>query len=408
MHFEGAIPDRWATTDIEHSGATVVRVCSVCVAGYDRETVYDGQRIGTASCHHVVGVVKDASGTELGAQGLGVPHAGLIPLHRAAERVHSTYVRLAIGVVAPGESVDFAGYPQAERLLLPAGPVPVGYRWKPDRRVLQQWADASPAAARMDAKPLSAELQFASVSGQVANVIGTIRVRLTLEGEKVTVPLTVGARIDTRSGEATPFLYRPPQLPRDDFSIRAVALGCGGEQLLALGDDMGFYVFRTADMTPVRLCYDDLSVPQNAACAFSPDGRFAACVTSRPGDRWDTLGSGVLILDVRRATKAHQLTTPDGSGVSSLTFTSDSDSLVAGTCSGRVLQWSNAGSLMGERRPEAPHVSATLVAWTPDSDVITAAYLTPSNESVRVDHWDAYAPGGPRSSRTFTMPSIGK
>lgn len=98
------------------------------------------------------------------------------------------------------ETVSFGGYPEPDVILLPAEPVRVGHAWKPTRPALDAWAEASPAAKRIQAKAVSAGFRLPSVREGVAAIEGTVTVRATLGGQKLAVPFRLSAKIDTNSG----------------------------------------------------------------------------------------------------------------------------------------------------------------------------------------------------------------
>jgi hypothetical protein len=98
------------------------------------------------------------------------------------------------------EDMSLAGYPEADVLLLPAEPVPVGHVWKPSREVLDKWTAANPAAQKVGGKAQDAEFKLVSVRDGVARVQGTVTVTGVIQGKTIRFGANVVANIDTATG----------------------------------------------------------------------------------------------------------------------------------------------------------------------------------------------------------------
>ena len=91
-------------------------------------------------------------------------------------------------------------YPEDDALLFPREPVPVGHSWKPTRKTLDKWTEASSAAKKLECKALSAEFRFVSVTGGVALIEGDVVVKANFGGKRMKIPTRLTAKINTRSG----------------------------------------------------------------------------------------------------------------------------------------------------------------------------------------------------------------
>lgn len=96
--------------------------------------------------------------------------------------------------------MDFAGYSEVNALLMPAGPMAVGQRWKLKPAALKKWFELRRESKAFVYKLLGSAFRLVSVRGDVATVEGLVRVEMAVAGKKVLFPLKLTARIDTKSG----------------------------------------------------------------------------------------------------------------------------------------------------------------------------------------------------------------
>jgi len=98
------------------------------------------------------------------------------------------------------DDMDLVGYPEADALLLPDKPVPVGHTWEPSREVLDRWTAASPAAQQVKGKASGARFRFVSVENGIARVQGVITVSGVIQGQTIRFEANVTADIDIATG----------------------------------------------------------------------------------------------------------------------------------------------------------------------------------------------------------------
>jgi hypothetical protein len=90
--------------------------------------------------------------------------------------------------------------PDAFLYLFPPGPVASGATWEVDRNRLDQWLQAEPISAKMNAKGKSARFKLEAVRDGIAEITGDTEMTVTVNGIPTDVKISMNHKIDLRTG----------------------------------------------------------------------------------------------------------------------------------------------------------------------------------------------------------------